>query len=77
MAVFTIHAAKTNLSQLIERATAGEEIIIARGNRPVAKLVPVKERPRGRRRGTLRGQFEVGDVFFEPLPDEELQAWEQ
>ena len=76
MPIVTVHAAKTNLSKLIERACAGEEIIIARGSEPVVRLVPI-EPPRPRRRaGSLKGQFTVPDSFFDPLPPEELAAWE-
>ncbi len=70
----TIHAAKTNLSRLIEQAAAGEEVIIARGNTPVARLVPIMTAAR-RAPGTLRGLVHVDDAFFEPLPDAELAAW--
>lgn len=77
MSVINVHAAKTNLSRLIERACAGEEIVIARNNEPVVKLVPV-EPPRPKRQfGSLKGQIVVPDSFFDPLPDEELDAWEQ
>ena len=55
MPVVTIHAAKTNLSKLIEQACAGEEIIIARGDRPVVKLVPVDIPVPKREPGTFRG----------------------
>jgi prevent-host-death family protein len=74
--IVSIHAAKTNLSKLIARAEAGEEIIIARGRTPVAKLTAVA--PKGKRVfGSMRGQFEIGPEFFEPLPPEELDPWEQ
>lgn len=72
----TIHAAKTTLSQLIERAHAGEEVVIARGEVPVARLVPIAGRVPKRRPGTLRGIVRVPDTFFEPLPAEELDAWD-
>lgn len=72
----TIHTAKTTLSQLIERAHAGEEVIIARGDQPVAKLVPIAHTLPKRQPGTLRGLVTVTDAFFEPLPDAELAAWE-
>ena len=72
----TIHAAKTTLSQLIQRAHAGEDIVIARGDTPVARLVPIKEKPPKRRPGTLKGQVKVTKAFFEPLPPDELDAWE-
>jgi prevent-host-death family protein len=74
--VVTIHSAKTNLSQLLARVEAGEEIILARGADPVAKLVPYRAPQGGRRFGALRGSVSVGPEFFEPLPEEELAAWE-
>ena len=77
MPVVTVHAAKTNLSKLIERALAGEEIVIARGDQPVVKLVPLQAKPPKRQAGTLKGQFTVPDSFFDPLPDDELEAWGQ
>lgn len=72
----TIHAAKTTLSQLIERAQAGEEIVIARGDVPVARLVPVRRQAPKRQPGTLRDVVKIPDSFFEPLPERELKAWE-
>jgi prevent-host-death family protein len=74
--IVTIHAAKTNLSRLVARAEAGEEIIIARGNKPVAKLVPIAPKPT-RVFGSMRGKFSIGPEFFEPLPPEELDEWQQ
>ena len=76
MAVVTIHTAKTTLSQLIARAEAGEEIVLARGSQPVAKIVAIEPAPKKRQFGAYRGKFTVGPAFFEPLPDEELDAWE-
>lgn len=75
--VHSIHAAKTNLSRLVARACAGEEIIIARGKTPVARLVRIDAKPAGRRFGAMRGRARVTDAFFEPLPAEELEAWER
>lgn len=77
MKIVTIHAAKTNLSKLIEQACAGEEIIIARGTEPVVKLVPVEASKPERKFGQYKGQFTVPDSFFDPLPDDELEAWGQ
>lgn len=77
MPVVTIHVAKTNLSRLIEQACAGEEIIIARGDRPVVKLVPIEATAPKREPGTFSGQFSVPPEFFEPLPEDELTAWDQ
>ncbi len=75
MQLVNVHAAKTHLSRLIERACAGEEIVIARNNEPAVRLVPIHgERPL-RQRGTLRGKVVVPDSFFDPLPEAELEAW--
>jgi prevent-host-death family protein len=71
-----VHEAKTNLSKLIEQACRGEEVIIARGATPVGRLVPIGEVKGRRQPGALRGKFQVGPEFFEPLPAEELSAWE-
>jgi prevent-host-death family protein len=72
----TIHAAKTNLSRLLETACSGEEVIIARGKTPVARLVPIKAIPRKRQFGAMKGRARTDKAFFEPLPDKELRAWE-
>ena len=72
----TIHTAKTTLSKLIERAHAGEEVVISRGDVPVARLVPIALRAPLRKPGTLQGVVKIPDAFFEPLPEEDLDAWE-
>jgi prevent-host-death family protein len=77
MADYTIHAAKTNLSKLIARACAGEDVIVKRGSQPVVRLVPIAPIAKGRRFGAMRGHVRVDDAFFEPLPPEELDAWQQ
>ena len=69
-----IHEAKTHLSRLVERAEAGEEIVIARAGRPAARLVPARregERPLG----TLRGRIWIGDDFDAPLPPDIAAAF--
>jgi antitoxin (DNA-binding transcriptional repressor) of toxin-antitoxin stability system len=76
MAMVTVHAAKTHLSRLIQRAAAGEEIVIVRGKTPVARLSAIPQHPVKRRFGAYRGEFEVPDGFFEPLPESELAAFE-
>jgi prevent-host-death family protein len=70
----SIHAAKTHLSRLIARAEAGEEIVIARGNKPVVKLVSIAPKPK-RVFGSMRGQFTVGPEFLAPMSEEELALW--
>jgi prevent-host-death family protein len=76
MTTVTIHKAKTQLSKLIEQVERGEEVVIARGKEPVARLVPyVRERPKGGF-GSLKGKVWLDESFWEPLPDEELKLWE-
>jgi prevent-host-death family protein len=71
----TIHAAKTNLSKLIEAALAGEDVVIAKGNKPVVKLVPITQD--AFKIGILKGQLTgVGPDFFAPLEDADLTLWE-
>lgn len=71
-----IHTAKTQLSKLIERACAGEEVIIMRGRTPVVRLVPIEPLVKQRAFGVLRGLVWLDEAFFEPLPPDELAAWE-
>ncbi len=76
MRIVNIHAAKTQLSRLVEAAAAGEEIIIAKSGKPVARLAPLAE-PQGKRRlGMLAGKLQVPEDFDAPLPDEVLDAFE-
>jgi prevent-host-death family protein len=75
----TIHQAKTNLSKLIVRVEAGEEVVIMRGTKPVARLAPLEANPPLKRRfGMLKGKIpDLPDAFFfDPLPEEELRFWE-
>ena len=77
MATFTIHQAKTNLSKLIARAEAGEEVVIARGSEPVVRLAPLTPKKHRRAFGALKGKLNIPDsFFFDPLPEEELKLWE-
>ncbi len=76
METVTIHTAKTTLSQLLARVEAGEEIILARGKEPIAKLVPFQPAPPKRQFGALRGILSVGPEFFEPLSEQDLAVWE-
>jgi prevent-host-death family protein len=74
--VHSVHAAKTHLSKLLERAEAGEEVVIARGKIPVVRLIPVNSVLPLRRFGAMRGRAKVTSAFFEPLPSDELDRWE-
>jgi prevent-host-death family protein len=76
MDTVTIHTAKTTLSQLLSRVEAGEEIILARGKQPIAKLVPFQPPLTKRRFGALRGIISIEPEFSEPLSEQELAAWE-
>ena len=65
-----VHEAKTHLSRLLERVLRGEEVIIAKAGRPIAKLVAIQsERPRFKL-GSAKGDFVVPDDFNEPLPQD-------
>lgn len=63
-----IHAAKTHLSRLLDEVAAGEEVVIARSGRPVARLVPIVLPAAGRRPGSLKGRIRIGRDFDAPLP---------
>lgn len=65
-----IHEAKTHFSKLLERVAVGEEIVIAKAGKPVARLVPLKDRPKRRVLGSAKGEFTVPDDFNDPLPKE-------
>jgi prevent-host-death family protein len=69
--IVTVTEAKTQLSRLIERAGSGEEIVIRRGPKPVAKLVGYASQPKSRKPGALRGQIWMSEDFDEP--DEEIE----
>jgi len=71
-----IHQAKTELSKLVERAEAGEEIVIARAGKPAAKLVPFTESRGHRRLGLLDGKFQIPDDFNASLPDSVIRVFE-
>jgi prevent-host-death family protein len=74
MKVVNVHEAKTRFSQLLDRAHAGEEVIIGKGGKPYARLMPLAS-PEPRQPGLL-GQQKLEDSFFEDLPEAELKAWE-
>lgn len=71
--VVDVEEAKTHFAALVERAQAGEEIVIAQAGQPVVKLVPIDEPPRRRFGGMT---FDVPDDFDAPMGDEQLAAWE-
>jgi prevent-host-death family protein len=77
MRTVNIHAAKTHLSRLVEDAAAGEEIVIAKAGKPLARLCPLAPVPKKRVLGRLRGKLIVPDDFDAPLPDEVLDLFEK
>ena len=64
-----IHEAKTHLSKLIQEALTGEEVVIAKGNKPMVKLVPVSKQGIQRKLGTAKGKMVMADDFDAPLDD--------
>jgi prevent-host-death family protein len=73
--VVTIHEAKTHLSRFVARAAAGEEIVIARGDRPMARLVPLLPTQKDRVPGSARGEIWISEDFAHPLPEDDLGAF--
>lgn len=71
-----VHDAKTHFSRLLDRAEEGEEFVIAKAGRPVARLGPLVRRGKKRRLGLLDGKFRIPDDFNDPLPDEVIAAFE-
>ncbi len=76
MSTINIHEAKTHLSRFVERAAAGEEIIIAKAGKPMAKLVPLLHMPSRRNLGMFKGKLNVPDDFDTPLSDEMVGLFE-
>ena len=75
MVMVNVHEAKTNLSRLLSQVEAGEDVVIARSGKPVARLV--RFQLQGKRQfGSWKGRVVLDDSFFDPLPEEELSAWE-
>ena len=71
-----MHDAKTHFSRLLDRAQDGQEFVIAKAGRPVARLGPLARQGRKRRLGLLDGKFRIPDDFNRPLPDEVIAAFE-
>jgi prevent-host-death family protein len=76
MPTVNVHAAKSQLSRLLDAAAAGEEVVIARAGKPIARLVPVEQKKEPRKLGTLAGKLHVPDDFDDPLPDEIIADFE-
>src|SRR5678815_1260537 len=76
MVSFNIYEAKTQLSKLIRRVRAGQEVVIADAGTPVAKLVPIEEPKTARVLGGDRGKIWIAPDAFDPLAGEDLAMWE-
>jgi len=76
METVTIHKAKADLSRLIKKACQGEEVVIVRGKKPVARLVAIQKECGDRKPGAWKGKISIGPEFFERLPPEEMEGWE-
>jgi prevent-host-death family protein len=76
MRTVNIHEAKTHLSRLLEEVSTGEEVVIARAGKPVARLVPVRSVSRRRKLGVLVGKFAVPRDFDAPLPIDVIAGFE-
>ena len=72
----SVYDAKTNLSRLLDRAARGEEVVITRHGRPIAKLVSVTPARKPRKLGALKGKIRISKDFDAPLPDDVLDAFE-
>lgn len=70
------HEAETHLSRLPEQAAGGEEIVIAKAGKAIARMVPLAAAPKKRELGLLRGKLNVQDDFDEPLTDDDLALFE-
>jgi prevent-host-death family protein len=78
MPTYTVHEAKTHLSKLIERAERGEEVIIARGDKPAVRITAIEDKRKPKRQpGAFKGQIVIHDSFWEPMTEEELALWEE
>ena len=75
MTTVNVNEAKTHLSRLLKQVEAGEEVIIARNGEPVARLESVQKRGKPQF-GSWKGRISIDDSFFDPLPEDELKAWE-
>jgi prevent-host-death family protein len=77
MLVVNIHEAKTQLSRLLQRALLGEEVVIAKAGRPIARLAPIEQPREPRKPGSAKGQFWMAPDFDAPLPEDLLAEFER
>ncbi len=77
MTTVNVHDAKTNFSKLLSRVESGEEIVIAKAGKPVARMTPLVKKVEVRKPGSAKGRVVVSKKFFEPLPAELLDEFEK
>jgi prevent-host-death family protein len=74
--IISIQEAKKNLSRIVEEVAAGAEVLIAKAGKPMARLVPIQEKPARKRLGLLKGKIKVPDNFNAPLSDAVIAGFE-
>lgn len=74
--IVNIHEAKTHLSKIVDEVAAGNEVIIAKAGKPLARLAPISASPRKKTLGLLKGKIKVADDFNAPLPADVLADFE-
>jgi prevent-host-death family protein len=77
MVQVNMHQAKTQLSRLVELASEGEEIVIAKAGKPLVRLVPYRHEGKPRKPGLLRGKIRIHKDFDAPLPEDVLRSFEE
>jgi len=77
MSTVNIHEAKTHLSAILKRVESGEEILIAKSGRPIARISPLTPASGKRRPGSAKGRLVVSETFMEPLPEDALKEFEK
>lgn len=75
--IVNIHEAKTHLSKLLARAAVGKEVVIAKAGKPIARLVPIVDKPRWRVLGSAAGKMMIAPDFDAPLPEEIFESFER
>lgn len=77
MIKINIHEAKTHFSQILNRVSSGEDVVIAKAGKPIARIVPIKGEGKKRKPGSAKGRVMIEDSFFEPSPDTIINDFEQ
>ena len=75
MKIYNVNQVKTHLSKILHQVELGDDVVVARYNQPVARIIPYQDKEIKRQFGSLKDVFTFDDSFFEQLPDSELSAW--